>query len=300
MRHVGLALGAGIVLSSSLLGDPIFTAQISITPTEFCTASPSVTNSLQPASASGTCSFFTPGGPPSDGNARAIAAANFGHVGVTAEVDATNPNGVITGGVFVSANEQGFVTFTGNNGQAGPIVVNFNIGFVGFVNAGGDSRDVAQMAFNAQLNGVPYGIQNLVFAGDGTTSCGTIGTFICTGGFAPGFFPTDPVLVPLNVPVPFGLFISANVGNFGSAPVSNSAIADFANSLDLPIGSDIFNLPAGFTANSTDFNIVDNRLLGAVSGVPEPSTFPLVCLSILVFATGRLIRQSRSSRSRCR
>jgi hypothetical protein len=290
MRHLGLALWAGILVSSPLMGGPLFTAQISIPAGAgtFCHASPSVMNSDQPASASGTCSFFTVGLGPT-GNNRASAAASDGHVGVTAEVDATNPFGA--SGVFASANAQGFVTFTGNSGQTGSIVVNFNINFGGVLNAGGGAGDVAQAGFNAQLNGVSYGIQNASFAGDGSASCGSLGSFVCSASFAPGSFQTDPVLVPLNTPVPLMLSIFANAGNFGSAPVSNSAIADFSNSLDLPIGSDIFNLPAGFTANSTDFNIVDNRLAG--TGVPEPSTFYLVCLSILVFATVRLIRQSR-------
>ena len=293
MRHLGLALWAGMIVSSPLMGGPFFTAQIGIAPGagEFCHATPSFTNSLVPVFAIGSCSFFTPGGPLSDGHANSSAGATFGHVGVTAEVDATNPNGVLTQGLSVSASETGSVTFTANNGQPGAIFVNFNISFAGFLNAGGGPGDVAQVAFDADLNGTPFGIQNASFAGDGASSCGVLGSFICNATSLGGHSVTNLVLVPLNMPVPFGLFINVNVGNFGSAPVSNSAIADFGNSLDLPIGSDVFNLPAGFTVNSTDFNIVNNRL--AVPGIPEPSTFYLGCLSILVFATVRLIRQSR-------
>jgi hypothetical protein len=291
MRHVGLALWAAIIVSSSLMGDPIFTAQISILPNTFCTASPSVVNSPQPASASGQCSFFSTG-IGATGNNRASAAASDGHVGVSAEVDATNSFGHST--VLTFADEQGTVIFTANNGQPGAVVVSFNISFGGVLIAAGDGRDEAQIAFNAQLFGTPYGIDFATFAGDGTTNCVALGSFICNATFAQGHFQTDPVLVPLNTPVSFELAMAAIAANLGSE-VSDSARADFSNSLDLPIGSDIFNLPDGFTANSTDFNIVNNRLAGAVTTVPEPSTFPLGCLSILVFATVRLIRRRASS-----
>ena len=287
MRHVGLALWAGILASSPLMGAPIFTAQISILPNEFCTASPSVTNSPQPAFASGQCSFFFPG-IGATGNSNASAAARDGHVGVAAEVDATNSFGHSVASAI--ADEQGMVIFTALSGLPGAIDVSFNISFGGVLIAAGDGRDGAKIAFNAQLNGAPYGIDFATFAGDGTTNCVALGSFICTATFVEGHFQTDLVTVPLNTPVPFELSMGAIVGNFGSE-VSDSARADFLDSLDLPFGSDIFNLPAGFTANSTDFHIVNNRL--ADTGVPEPSTFYLVCLSILVFATVRLIRQSR-------
>ena len=86
-----------------------------------------------------------------------------------------------------------------------------------------------------------------------------------------GTLVTDPTFAPLNQPLPlnFSLSVSgfANPGNFS---------ADFLHSLDLPIGSDVFTLPAGFTANDVNGFIVNNRFAGAAVAVPEPSSAALL------------------------
>ena len=52
------------------------------------------------------------------------------------------------------------------------------------------------------------------------------------------------------------------------------ARSDFSNSVLFPIGSDVFNLPAGVTANAPDPFIVNNLYI-PTSVTPLPATLPL-------------------------
>ena len=80
-------------------------------------------------------------------------------------------------------------------------------------------------------------------------------------------FISNSVNVPLNVLVQLALFIDVERGG---GCIGTSGSADFSNSLDLPIGSDVFNLAAGVAANSTDLGIVDNRFKSATRCPPLP------------------------------
>ena len=52
----------------------------------------------------------------------------------------------------------------------------------------------------------------------------------------------------------------------------------FSDTFGFVVGGPVFDLPAGFTANSPTSFIVDNRFLppGAVPAVPEPSSMLLL------------------------
>jgi len=76
----------------------------------------------------------------------------------------------------------------------------------------------------------------------------------------------DTALVQLNQPE--HLFFLLTVSGFGNP---GNIIADFAHSLDLPVGSDIFTLPEGFTVND-DSGLIRNNRLQAATAVPEPSS----------------------------
>lgn len=58
-----------------------------------------------------------------------------------------------------------------------------------------------------------------------------------------------------------------------------SARADFSSSFGFPVGTDVFTLPAGYTANAGAY-LVNNRFIdpNAVGGVPEPRMWALLIL----------------------
>jgi hypothetical protein len=63
------------------------------------------------------------------------------------------------------------------------------------------------------------------------------------------------------------------------------ATADFSDGLTLPTGGPVFTLPAGFTANSADGDIVDNQI-GAPQAVPALGGPALALLAALLAAVG--------------
>ncbi len=52
--------------------------------------------------------------------------------------------------------------------------------------------------------------------------------------------------------------------------------SDFLNSLDFPQGSDVFNLPNGYTANAPNIFLVNNRFVPPNAAVPEPGSLALL------------------------
>ncbi|MEM7409776.1 MAG: hypothetical protein AAF430_06060 [Myxococcota bacterium] len=108
-----------------------------------------------------------------------------------------------------------------------------------------------------------------------------------------------PVGVPLSIQVRLiGVALTGILGQPGNSTVAVTAFAH-------PDLDAVFDLPAGFTANSTDGSIVDNRWMGSVAElealagsiavdpivIPEPSTGALVALGVaLLGARSRLRR----------
>ena len=108
----------------------------------------------------------------------------------------------------------------------------------------------------------------------------------CARGYN-GFFTTVPVSVGLGGPVSFQLLMEANVGVGGPA---GTASIEFDNSLDFVTGQDLFVLPAGYTANSDDGLIVNNRFIGNAAPqptLPEPGTLSLLAASVLAIVARR-------------
>ena len=98
--------------------------------------------------------------------------------------------------------------------------------------------------------------------------------------------------VPLHTPVSFLFSVEVSAGSSGAA----SASAVYGDSLDLPHGIDVFNLPEGVTANAPGSDIVNNRFMLATTSVPEPSTWAMMLFGFagLGFAGYRRGRAGRT------
>ncbi len=99
-----------------------------------------------------------------------------------------------------------------------------------------------------------------------------------------------PLVVPMNEPLAIGFSIAVG-GEQSSTLGFGSVTADFGHTLRFPTDRPVFDLPAGFTANSAAFGIVDNQYV-----VPEPATAVLLGLAV-IGALGRQRRISLATRS---
>jgi hypothetical protein len=202
----------------------------------------------------------------------ATSFARPGHLGVSANAVSVSGPPTMINSTF--ARLETSVIFTGPQG-ATDVMAGMNVDLGGTLNAGGpDAR--ASMAFKTVLNGDVLTGADVELDGDGQSFCSALGTFECNGVIVAGHFVTGLILVPLNVPVPLMMVLSAGTG---AGVAGSSATAEFSNSLDLPLGGIVFNLPAGFTANDPDLFIVNDVFLPP-TGVPEPATLALFGLGL--------------------
>jgi hypothetical protein len=102
---------------------------------------------------------------------------------------------------------------------------------------------------------------------------------------------TPAFVIPMNVPTTLG--ISIFVGGQQSSSLGFGRLAaDFEHTLRFANDRPVFDLPAGFTANSAALGIVDNQFV-----VPEPATALLIGLTVIGGLAGRA--RSRSRRHAC-
>ena len=88
----------------------------------------------------------------------------------------------------------------------------------------------------------------------------------CKGQAHSGRVRPGNTVVPLDTAVLVQLRMEVGVS---SAATGSSGSAIFGNSLDFPIGSPLFNLPAGVTVNAPDSQVFDN-VFAPAGPVPEP------------------------------
>jgi hypothetical protein len=116
-----------------------------------------------------------------------------------------------------------------------------------------------------------------------------VGIDSCGSSFH-GPITSEGLLAPLDVPFQLSLFLAVSAGG---TDINTSGTADYSGSLDLPVGRDVFNLVGGVTANSADFNIVDNRFIPSSTTVPEPSTWLLLAFGLVTLGVWRRRRPTQ-------
>jgi hypothetical protein len=217
--------------------------------------SPGGQNMPTPQSADNVCGDL-------NGNNAGKADSSIGHVGALAR--AFSSSGQIS-------NNTGHATYADSvifSGPGSTVPVSMNVLFAGVLNA--TSGAIAEARMFVAIDGTKVGsVNNSTGSPCNSSFFGGLGC----GGTTSGGLTTGLTSVSVGVPINFlfDLFVGAGA-DFGGA----SALADFSNSLDLPIGIDVFNLPNGFTANSAGSFIVNNRFTPPTNAVPEPATLLLL------------------------
>jgi hypothetical protein len=105
-----------------------------------------------------------------------------------------------------------------------------------------------------------------------------------------GSFDAGMVTVPTGVPI--RLFMNINGSAHGTANNISGMFSyfDFSHTFGLPLGTPVFNLPPGFTANAPSIGLVDNVF------VPEPGTLAMAGLDCVIL--GGLYRRRRGADKR--
>jgi hypothetical protein len=223
-----------------------------------------------------------------DGAGAAFAQAAIGHVGVSANAFDFAEGGYATEG---RAAFTGNVTFTGQdpNAPAGFAVVALNLEFGGILNS--TQFSLVEVTAASSINGSAVANTDDTNR-DGVTTCNStfLGAIACGGVEVRGVIRTAQILVPVGIPVPITLSMRLLASTEGPG---DSARGDFSNSLDFPIGTDVFTVADGVTANGADLEIVDNRFIPTVAAVPEPATS-----SLLAIGLAALCRRGLSARIR--
>lgn len=87
----------------------------------------------------------------------------------------------------------------------------------------------------------------------------------------PGLFTSGNFVLPVGQPFRLQVYLNGSQAANSRYGDPDQSVA-FSGSARLPLGGEIFNLPAGFTANSTGSLISDNRF----TAVPEPSEYAMM------------------------
>jgi hypothetical protein len=197
------------------------------------------------------------------GAGSATASASYGHVGASANgLDLATGNFSTAGSAFLI----GDLIFTSLDPNALTTNVSLNLNFDGTLTA--TNSAVAEVQARSVLFGNTIGALSVEDAA-GTFICSSTFSGIGCGSTHAGAISSASLLVPLNVSLQF--FMSIDV-SAGGGSIGTSGSADFSNSLDFPIGSDVFSLANGVTVNSADLRIVNNRFEAAT---PLPAALPL-------------------------
>jgi hypothetical protein len=164
---------------------------------------------------------------------------------------------------------------------------------------GGEVRLDVSIGGHLQRGGLVYNFDPTLFTGlfdDAHTTPGMFTSSPLQLG-ASGTVTTDPVIVLTDVPTTLEVELSAKAGTLGFSttgePLDVFVMNDFSHTLTFPTSGPVFDLPAGYTANSPSLHIVDNRFVVAPTAVPEPTTALLLGAGLAALGAGAARRRRR-------
>jgi len=199
------------------------------------------------------------------------ATAGFGSVGVQARA-ATRFNGQLMV-VETQAEFQDTVIFTSTDPNAVSTSARMNLDLHGlFSNSGftGGTIEGGGVFVNRSFGfGFGQGGSQLTFNGLELVN----GPLHAAAGQTDAVLRTDMASIPLNVPVPISFVLRARSFSLNA---DNFSFVDFANTFEIPLGSDAFELPTGITANSGTWLVNNRRVDPNAGAVPEPATWALM------------------------
>jgi hypothetical protein len=217
--------------------------------------------SASPAVSNVSCSGVT-------GTLTSSASSGPGHLGASLMMN-TSPS--TSGSVEADFITQVTFSTLDQNAPQDPVAIALNMDINGFMTLLGSG--VIAWSASAQLGSTVFshstsidgteGVNNFFFSSGGDTLVPNVSDTVA------GTLTTPTINgVGLNTPI----FIKLTFSLFGFAN-PGQVDGEFLNSLDFPSGKDVFILPAGVTANAPDIFLVNNRFLPPSTGVPEPSAW---------------------------
>jgi hypothetical protein len=198
--------------------------------------------------------------------------ASPGHVGASATVATTG--GAAAAHVDTAAIYSDVFVFHSSDPALTNTNVALNLNVAGSMAVGGPFA-FASVDLRANVNTVEVGKIFSSLSSTASASCSSSfsGGGGCTGSaFAGGSLVSAATSVPLDQPVLVQLFLAVSAG--GSA-AGSSANSQFGQSLDFPIGSALFILAGGVTANASDSFVTDNIFAPPGAATPLPAALPL-------------------------
>ena len=228
------------------------------------------------------------------GTASATGSAGIGHAGASAVAATFDPFSGFASAPGASGLYSDTVIFHAADpiGFPGGIPVSLNLAFAGTLTSTLEAG--AEVGVLVQINGVTVSTLHDTNNNGLNTSCNS--SFLGGEGCAnpvtdSNVTSQDTTGVPLDTPVSFLFSVEVSAGSVGAA----SASAVYGDSLDLPIGIDVFNLPEGVTANAPGSDIINNRFVPTTTSAPEASTWAMMLLGFagLSLAGYRRLPQAR-------
>ena len=264
-------LGPALAIAPPASAGAVFSASIPCLP--------AVSNSSTPVTLSGSCSNSVT-------SIEANAVSQPGHVGAALKLSESIGGDVSSIGIFSTQ-----VTFSATEGSTlTSIPVQLNLNLNGMLSGVGTFETVWRVfgGFGSDTFDILSALDTGGFANHSES-----GISFSSGGdtFSPGLDTVAGTLttavINALVGVPINVSFELSIDGFGSP---GSMDDKFLSSLDFPVGTDVFTLPSGFTANDPDGIIVNNRFTAAV---PELSTWAMLLVG---FAGIGFVAYRRKSR----